>query len=79
MLEGVYDEFVIWFFYEEIDDQLIVIDVVFDDLVVGWLMDWLVCGDVGFGKIEVVLWVVFLIVMFGCQVVIVVLIMLLVR
>lgn len=36
-----------------------------EDLVLGFLMDCLVCGDVGFGKIEVVMCVVFVVVMLG--------------
>lgn len=42
-----------------------VIEDVFGDLFFGKLMDCFVCGDVGFGKIEVVLCVVFVVVMVG--------------
>lgn len=72
------ESFVVCFFYIEIDDQVIVIVDVVEDLVVGCLMDWLVVGDVGFGKIEVVMCVVFIVVFQGWQVVVVVLMMLLV-
>lgn len=75
---GMYDEFCLVFFYVEMDDQFNVLDDVLGDFIKGWFMDCLICGDVGFGKMEVVLWVVFVVVMSGQQVVVVVLIILLV-
>lgn len=78
LLDGMWDQFLVCFFYVEIDDQFQVIFDVLDDLGFGCLMDCLVCGDVGFGKIEVVICVVFVVVMLGVQVVVIVLIMLLV-
>ncbi len=53
--EGIYDEFVARFPYDETEDQLSAIDAVLDDLASGTPMDRLICGDVGFGKTEVAL------------------------
>ncbi|HWK34345.1 MAG TPA: CarD family transcriptional regulator, partial [Hyphomicrobium sp.] len=53
--EGVYDEFVARFPYEETEDQETSIEAVLGDLALGRPMDRLVCGDVGFGKTEVAL------------------------
>lgn len=75
----MYELFVVGFLFEEIFDQLVVIDVILCDLVSSQLMDCVVCGDVGFGKIEVVVCVVFVVVSVGKQVVVLVLIMLLVE
>ena len=41
--------------YEETEDQLRVIDEVFDDMAKPVSMDRLICGDVGYGKTEVAL------------------------
>src|SRR5262249_35736266 len=70
--EGVYNEFVARFPYEETDDQLASIDAVADDLAKGRPMDRLICGDVGFGKTEVALRAAFTAVMDGKQVAVVV-------
>lgn len=43
----------------ETPDQMWVINEVMDDLNVGKFMDWLVCGDVGYGKTEVAMRAVF--------------------
>ena len=53
--EGIYDEFVARFPYDETEDQRTAIDAVVDDLASGTPMDRLICGDVGFGKTEVAL------------------------
>jgi len=70
--EGVYDEFVARFPFEETDDQLSSIEDVQDDLAAGKPMDRLVCGDVGFGKTEVALRAAFITAMAGLQVAVVV-------
>ena len=70
--EGVYDEFVTRFPYDETEDQQSAIDDVLDDLAAGTPMDRLVCGDVGFGKTEVALRAAFVTAMAGRQVAIVV-------
>ena len=70
--EGVYDEFVTRFPYDETEDQQSAIDDVLDDLASGTPMDRLVCGDVGFGKTEVALRAAFVAAMAGRQVAIVV-------
>lgn len=47
------------FGFIEIVDQFIVIEEVKVDMEKLILMDWVICGDVGYGKIEIVVWVVF--------------------
>ncbi|MEL6747794.1 MAG: transcription-repair coupling factor, partial [Pseudomonadota bacterium] len=69
--EGLYDEFVTRFPYEETDDQAASIDAVLEDLASGRPMDRLVCGDVGFGKTEVALRAAFVAAMNGKQVAVV--------
>ncbi len=70
--EGVYEEFVARFPFDETEDQQNTIDAVFDDLASGRPMDRLVCGDVGFGKTEVALRAAFVAAMNGKQVAVVV-------
>jgi transcription-repair coupling factor (superfamily II helicase) len=70
--EGVYDEFVARFPFDETEDQQGAIDAVLDDLASGRPMDRLVCGDVGFGKTEVALRAAFVAAMHGKQVAVVV-------
>jgi transcription-repair coupling factor (superfamily II helicase) len=70
--EGLYDEFVARFPYDETEDQLSAIDAVLDDLAAGTPMDRLICGDVGFGKTEVALRAAFVTAMNGRQVAVVV-------
>ncbi|MGV2978907.1 transcription-repair coupling factor [Camelimonas sp. ID_303_24] len=66
--QGLYDEFVARFPYEETEDQLGAIDAVLTDLASGRPMDRLVCGDVGFGKTEVAMRAAFAVAMSGQQV-----------
>ncbi|HEY1709879.1 MAG TPA: transcription-repair coupling factor [Rhizomicrobium sp.] len=70
--QGVYDEFVARFPYQETDDQDKAIGEVLEDLAKGRPMDRLVCGDVGFGKTEVALRAAFVMAMSGEQVAVVV-------
>ncbi|MFZ1814319.1 MAG: transcription-repair coupling factor [Rhizobiaceae bacterium] len=70
--EGLYDEFVARFPYDETEDQLSAIESVTDDLAAGMPMDRLICGDVGFGKTEVALRAAFVAAMNGRQVAVVV-------
>ncbi|MGO4174685.1 transcription-repair coupling factor [Bosea sp. TAF32] len=70
--DGVYDEFIARFPYEETEDQQNTIDAVLDDLAAGRPMDRLVCGDVGFGKTEVALRAAFATALNGKQVAVVV-------
>jgi transcription-repair coupling factor (superfamily II helicase) len=70
--EGVYEEFVARFPFDETEDQQGAIDAVFDDLASGRPMDRLICGDVGFGKTEVALRAAFVAAMNGKQVAVVV-------
>lgn len=70
--EGLYDEFVARFPYDETEDQLVAIEAVIDDMASGTPMDRLVCGDVGFGKTEVALRAAFVTAMSGKQVAVVV-------
>lgn len=70
--EGLYDEFVARFPYDETEDQLAAIEAVVEDLSAGRPMDRLVCGDVGFGKTEVALRAAFVAAMSGHQVAILV-------
>lgn len=70
--EGLYDEFVTRFPFDETEDQFNAIEQVFDDMGSGRPMDRLVCGDVGFGKTEVALRAAFIAAMNGKQVAVVV-------
>lgn len=70
--DGLYDEFVARFPFEETEDQQNTIDAVLDDLAAGRPMDRLVCGDVGFGKTEVALRAAFATALNGKQVAVVV-------
>ncbi|HWA90079.1 MAG TPA: transcription-repair coupling factor [Rhizomicrobium sp.] len=70
--QGVYDEFVARFPYQETEDQEKAIADVLEDLGKGRPMDRLVCGDVGFGKTEVALRAAFVMAMSGQQVAVVV-------
>jgi len=70
--EGLYDEFVARFPYDETDDQLTAIAATLADLSVGRPMDRLICGDVGFGKTEVALRAAFVAALSGVQVAVVV-------
>jgi transcription-repair coupling factor (superfamily II helicase) len=70
--EGLTDEFVARFPYEETDDQQNAIDAVVGDLAAGRPMDRLVCGDVGFGKTEVALRAAFVTAAAGKQVAVIV-------
>jgi len=71
-VEGVYDEFVARFPYDETDDQAQAIDATLADLAKGRPMDRLICGDVGFGKTEVALRAAFVAALGGVQVALVV-------
>ena len=66
--DGVYEEFVARFPYEETDDQAASVVAVLADLASGRPMDRLVCGDVGFGKTEIALRASFVTAMAGLQV-----------
>ncbi len=66
--EGLYEEFVARFPYEETEDQARAIEAVLEDLASGRPMDRLVCGDVGFGKTEVALRAAFVVATAGAQV-----------
>jgi transcription-repair coupling factor (superfamily II helicase) len=70
--EGLYEEFVAKFPFDETEDQQNAIDAVIEDLGSGRPMDRLVCGDVGFGKTEVALRAAFVVAMSGKQVAVVV-------
>ena len=67
-LDGVYEEFVARFPFEETSGQQAAIDDVLADLHTDKPMDRLVCGDVGYGKTEVALRAAFLAVESGKQV-----------
>ncbi|MFC0283339.1 transcription-repair coupling factor [Camelimonas abortus] len=69
--QGLYDEFVARFPYEETEDQLNAIEAVMADLASGRPMDRLICGDVGFGKTEVAMRAAFAVAMSGQQVAVV--------
>ncbi len=69
---GLYDEFCSRFLYTETDDQLSAVNDVFKDLSLGYPMDRLVCGDVGFGKTEVALRAAFTVASSGAQVALIV-------
>ena len=66
--DGLYQEFVARFAFEETPDQQRAIDEVLADLEGEKPMDRLVCGDVGFGKTEVAMRAAFLAVLAGKQV-----------
>jgi transcription-repair coupling factor (superfamily II helicase) len=70
--DGLYEEFVARFPYDETEDQAASIQTVLDDLNSRTPMDRLVCGDVGFGKTEVALRAAFIAAFAGFQVAIVV-------
>lgn len=70
--DGIFDEFVARFPFQETDDQDRSITDVLGDLASGRPMDRLVCGDVGFGKTEVALRAAFVTAMTGRQVAVVV-------
>lgn len=57
----LYEEFCNRFPYAETDDQLRAINDIMNDLLANKPMDRLVCGDVGFGKTEVAMRAVFLV------------------
>ncbi|MFH1102543.1 MAG: transcription-repair coupling factor, partial [Pseudomonadota bacterium] len=54
-VDKYFKDFEAAFPYEETEDQLRVIDEVFDDMAKPVSMDRLICGDVGYGKTEVAL------------------------
>ncbi|KPP91200.1 MAG: transcription-repair coupling factor Mfd [Rhodobacteraceae bacterium HLUCCA08] len=66
--DGLWDQFIARFPYQETDDQLQAISDVLDDLDAGRPMDRLVCGDVGFGKTEVAMRAAFVAALSGVQV-----------
>ncbi len=70
--EGIYNEFVARFPYQETEDQQRAIDDVLVDLSAEYPMDRLICGDVGFGKTEVALRAAYVVAMEGVQIAIVV-------
>jgi transcription-repair coupling factor (superfamily II helicase) len=70
--DGLFDEFVARFPYDETEDQLAAIEAVLSDLASETPMDRLICGDVGFGKTEVALRAAFVAAMSGKQVAVVV-------
>lgn len=57
----LYEDFCNRFKYAETDDQLRAIEDIIGDLISGKSMDRLICGDVGFGKTEVAMRAVFLV------------------
>ncbi len=69
--DGMWDQFLARFPYQETDDQLAAIDDVLADLDSGNPMDRLVCGDVGFGKTEVAIRAAFVAAASGLQVAVV--------
>ena len=60
-----YQRFASEFPFQETRDQQLAIDAVINDLSSGYLMDRLVCGDVGFGKTEVAMRAAFLVAQTG--------------
>ncbi len=66
--DGMWEQFLTRFPYQETDDQLSAIEDVLNDMEAGRPMDRLVCGDVGFGKTEVALRAAFVAAMSGMQV-----------
>lgn len=66
--DGMWDQFLARFPYQETEDQLSAIEDVLRDLESGRPMDRLVCGDVGFGKTEVAMRAAFIAAMSGVQV-----------
>ncbi|WP_336276785.1 transcription-repair coupling factor [Bartonella sp. CB178] len=69
---GLFDEFVACFPYEETEDQMDAIDAVLCDMASGKPMDRLICGDVGFGKTEIAIRSAFVAALGGYQVAVVV-------
>jgi len=69
--DGMWEQFLARFPYDETDDQLSAIHQVLEDLEAGTPMDRLICGDVGFGKTEVAMRAAFVAAMSGVQVAVV--------
>ncbi|ROU04186.1 transcription-repair coupling factor [Histidinibacterium lentulum] len=69
--EGMWEQFLARFPYDETDDQLSAIEQVLEDMEAGTPMDRLICGDVGFGKTEVAMRAAFVAAMSGVQVAVV--------
>ncbi|EAR52267.1 transcription-repair coupling factor [Oceanicola granulosus HTCC2516] len=69
--DGLWEQFLARFPYQETDDQLAAIEQVLEDMEAGTPMDRLVCGDVGFGKTEVAMRAAFVAAMSGSQVAVV--------
>ena len=69
--DGLFDEFVARFPYDETEDQLAAVNDVMADLAAGRPMDRLICGDVGFGKTEIALRAAFVTALSGRQVAVV--------
>ncbi len=70
--DGAFEEFCAGFPFPETEDQLGAIADTMRDLASGRPMDRLICGDVGFGKTEVILRAAFTVAMHGGQVAVVV-------
>lgn len=70
--QELYDEFCDGFEYDETPDQLRCIEEVKRDLLREFPMERIVCGDVGFGKTEIILRASFIVAMAGYQVVVLV-------
>src|SRR6056297_2039581 len=66
--DGMWEQFLARFPYQETDDQLSAIEEVLEDFDAGTPMDRLICGDVGFGKTEVAMRAAFVAAMSGTQV-----------
>ena len=66
--DGMWEQFLARFPYQETDDQLSAIEAVLEDMEAGRPMDRLICGDVGFGKTEVAMRAAFVAAMSGAQV-----------
>ncbi|PWG18053.1 transcription-repair coupling factor [Salibaculum griseiflavum] len=66
--DGLWDQFLSRFPYQETEDQLQAIEDVLEDMEAGRPMDRLICGDVGFGKTEVAIRAAFIAAMSGVQV-----------
>ena len=70
-MEGLWEQFLARFPYQETEDQAQAIDDVLADLDSGRPMDRLICGDVGFGKTEVAIRAAFVAAAAGVQVAVV--------
>lgn len=68
---GFYDEFKNDFPFVETEDQLKAIEEIEQDLIKGYPMDRLICGDVGFGKTEIAMRAAFIAASSGYQVAII--------